>query len=122
MRFQKKKQFSTSKNEISFFQYFFKKPILFTCRRIFKLLAEPDIQPFINRLSTNNHKNNREIVPRTLQHNPRKNKKIHTHLGFQLKFRADLTASCLLQVAPSVSNTPINSMKKISTAAISFAN
>jgi hypothetical protein len=69
----------------------------FVCGYILcKLLAEPDIQPFIHKLSTNNHKNNREIVPRTLQHNP--NKKI-THT----KFRADLTASHLPRVAPSMS-------------------
>jgi hypothetical protein len=43
-------------------------------------LAEPDIQPFTHKLSTNNHKNNIEIVPRTLKHDPSENIKIYTHI------------------------------------------
>jgi hypothetical protein len=89
---------------------FSKKPRLFTCRRISKLLVEPDIQPFIHKLSTNNHKNNREIVPRTVQHNPSKNKKLtHTsRLPIQISCRFDSLSSAsggsiyMSQIHPSI--------------------
>jgi hypothetical protein len=76
-------------------------------------LAEPDIQPFTHELSTNNHKNNIEIVPRTLQHNPSKNKKItHTsRLPIQISRQFDSLSSAS-GGSIYVSNTPINSMKK----------
>jgi hypothetical protein len=86
-------------------------------------LAEPDIHPFVHKLSTNNHKNNSEIVPRILEHNPSKNfKNRHTsRLPIQISLRFDSLSSAS-GGSIYVSNTPINSMKKNPTAAISFAN
>jgi hypothetical protein len=95
------------------FPSIFPKSMLFTCCRISKLLAELDIQPFIHKLSTNNHKNNREIVARTLQHNPSKNKKITRTSRLQIQIlRRFGSLSSALGGSIYVSNTPINSMKK----------